>query len=503
MRISRLFFISLLCAALAAPPPRPARLTPAEQALLDGVTAAALKAHVSFLASDALEGRDTPSKGLDAAAEYIASQFRRYGLEPAGNDGYFQTAGFGLVTQKRDGATLRIEGAKEFTLTGDKLNPSVLAAAEIPATPVVKITIGGAAPVDGAALAGKVVLATTPSMAGIGADERGRMIEAMMRDRATLMAASPALVASAGGFGMGMGGGGGARPRLTDLSENAPPSVTVTDEPFAGWVRTLPDGPVDARISATLPAPSIEKVNLKNVAGVVRGSDPKLKDTYILVSAHYDHVGVRSAGADRIMNGANDNASGTASMMALAEAFALSKVKPKRSVLFLALFGEEKGLFGSRYYGRHPLFPLAATVAGINLEQMGRADSTDGPQIKRVSPTGFDYSTVGESLKAAGERVGVTVYKDEKRSDTFFNRSDNQALADVGIPAHTLVVAFEYPDYHGAGDHWDKIDYANMEAVDRAVALAVWTIGNDPKPPAWNEGNEKARRYVEAAKKLK
>ena len=168
----------------------------------------------------------------------------------------------------------------------------------------------------------------------------------------------------------------------------------------------------------------------------------------------------------------------------------------------MTFFGEEEGLVGSRYYGRHPLVPLEKTVADLNLEQIGRTDATDGPQVGTASITGYDYSELPKILADAGKEAGIKVYKNAQASDAYFARSDNQALADVGIPAHTLCVAFDYPDYHKASDHWEKIDFANMAKVDRAVALALLHVASDAPPPKWNESNSKAGKYVEAAKKL-
>jgi Zn-dependent M28 family amino/carboxypeptidase len=157
-------------------------------------------------------------------------------------------------------------------------------------------------------------------------------------------------------------------------------------------------------------------------------------------------------------------------------------------------------MLGSRYYGRHPMFPIERTVADVNLEQVGRTDSDEGPQLSNASMTGFDFSDVGLIFKAAGEMTGINVYKHERNSDAFFGRSDNQALADQGVPAHTLCVAYVYPDYHGLGDHWDKIDYANMAKVNRSVAVGLAMIANNAQEPKWNEANPKTARYVKAWK---
>ncbi|MEP7273498.1 MAG: M28 family peptidase, partial [Acidobacteriota bacterium] len=245
------------------------------------------------------------------------------------------------------------------------------------------------------------------------------------------------------------------------------------------------------------------ELKLKNVIGLLRGADPILKETYVLVTAHYDHLGVRpELEGDKIFNGANDDGSGTVSVIEIAAALSRLKTRPKRSLVFMTVFGEERGLLGSRYYGRHPIFPLVKTIADINLEQVGRTDSSEGSQVNRASMTGFDFSDIGPIFERAGKLTGIEVYKHPENSDAFFGRSDNQALADAGIPAHTLCVAFVYPDYHQPGDHWDKVDFVNLARTDRMVALGLWMMGNADLEPKWNEANPKAARYVEAWKKL-
>jgi len=137
-------------------------------------------------------------------------------------------------------------------------------------------------------------------------------------------------------------------------------------------------------------------------------------------------------------------------------------------------------------------------VADVNLEQIGRTDDSEGPRVAEASLTGFDYSDMGQIFAAAGAAEGVKVAKHPRHSDSFFGRSDNQALADLGVPAHTLCVAFMFPDYHGAADHWDKLDYANMAKVNRVVARAVLAIADNPEAPRWNADNPRARRYLKA-----
>lgn len=299
---------------------------------------------------------------------------------------------------------------------------------------------------------------------------------------------------------------GGGRRRSPLGPEPTPPLVFVHGAEGARFFNSLPTGAGQARLTLNMPGQTLAPVRVRNVAGILRGSDPTLKDTYVIVSAHYDHLGVREgcdpSKEDCVFNGANDDGSGTVGVIELATALSKLKPRPKRSILFMTFFGEELGLVGSRYYGRHPLVPLAKTVAQVNMEQIGRTDDSEGPQVGTLAVTGFDFSDVGSTLQRAGEATGVRVYKHPTNSDAYFSRSDNQSLADAGIPAHTAGVAFEFPDYHAVGDEWTKIDFANMERVVRTVGLAALLVADDPREPRWNEQNPKTATYVEAWKKL-
>lgn len=324
--------LSMLAALLLAPV-WDATLTPGRKKALAVVSASELRRVVTFLADDKLGGRGTPSKGLDDAADFIAKEFEKAGLQPKGDDGFFQTTDF--------------RGGK-----------------------------------------------------------------------------------------------------------------------------------------------------VRNVVGLLKGSDPKLANEFVMVTAHYDHLGTSATGEDRIYNGANDDASGTAGVVALAHA--LSKAKPKRSVLFATFWGEEKGLLGSHYYGEHPVVPLANTVADMNLEQIGRTDDDERPRVNAVSVTGYDFSETVAALEAAGKVLHTGVEHHPRYSDPFFMRSDNAALAAAGVPAHTLCVAFEYPDYHGVADTADKLDYDNMTKVVRLAGLGILTLADAPQTPTWNKANPKTERYRRA-----
>ena len=485
-------------------------LTADMQAALSEISADSLRGHLSFIASDLLEGRNTPSRGLDIAAEYIAAQFRRAGLEPAGDDGYFQTANWQLARPDMEKFKLRISAGKQkIDVSKNQVSFSIDRGLDIPRAAIWKLNYknpSALASLQPERMAGKVIITEIPDYHGEDRSRWAEMFRARNEFLSRLDALKIALVIlidreSATGSGPGWGRLIDPENRITRNVTQRVPLITVHDPRVVRIYDVMKPGLAANTLSLHLPAPAEKSIKLRNVIGLLRGSDPVLKDTYVLVTAHYDHVGIRNSGAgDRIFNGANDDGSGTVSVIELASALSKLKQRPKRSIVFMTFFGEEKGLLGSRYYGRYPVFPIEKTVADVNLEQVGRTDSTEGPQIARASLTGFDFSDVGTIFKTAGEIMGINVYKHERNSDAYFGRSDNQALADMGVPAHTLCVAFDYPDYHGVGDHWDKINYSNMEKVNRMVALALIMIADNPQEPKWNEANPKAARYVKAWK---
>ena len=447
-----------------------AKLTPEMQAVVNHVSSDSLRGHLSFLASDLLEGRATPSLGLDLAAEYIAAQFRRAHLEPAGDDQYFQTA---MVT-------VREQNPSRFEMTvtaGDRIvrvdpgQTSILPDKPIQLVNVPIIAVDGE--ISAELASGKVIL-----LAG--------------RERPPAIPSSAVLVLTQSQ---------GVRPVVLD--SEAPGRQGVLNIVASSELVELLRNARDARVTLHV-EPSIERTaKVRNVAGILRGSDSALRDTYVMVTAHYDHLGMRATGEDKIFNGANDDGSGTVSVIEIASALAALDPHPKRSILFVTFFGEEIGLVGSRYYGRHPLEPLVNTIADLNLEQVGRTDDSEGPQVGTATVTGFDFSGLTDVLINAGALTGVKVYKNEQNSDPYFAFSDNQPLADAGVPAHTLGIAFDFPDYHGVGDEWPKIDYQNMAKVDRMVAVGVLHLASEAAPPKWNDSNPAVKKYVDAAKKLK
>lgn len=476
-------------------------LTLDTSAALERISADSLRGHLSFIASDLLEGRGTPSRGQDLAAEYIAAQFRRAGLEAVGDDGYFQTANWTYAETNLKDFSFRLDtGKQQLSIPANLLSFSLAQALTLAPSAIVKIDAADAAALAAqtpATLAGKVIVTNLPDFDAMPPEQSKAARKAWQAFNANVTKLHPALlliVDRAKAAGNAGGSGRLIDPENSGETVSSVPRMTIHSAPAIRALDALPAGG-GARLSVNVAAPVERPVKLRNVIGVLRGSDPVLKNTYVMVTAHYDHLGIRNG---VIHNGANDDGSGTVSVMEIAGALAGMKQRPARSIVFMTVFGEELGLFGSRYYGRHPIVPIKQTVADINLEQVGRTDSSEGPQLNNASMTGFDFSDVGKVFQKAGKLTGIDVYKNEANSDFYFGLSDNQALADHGVPAHTLCVAYEYPDYHAPGDDWEKVDYANMAKVNRMVALGVLLIANDPVAPKWNTANPLTKPYVEA-----
>jgi hypothetical protein len=438
-----------------------------------------LKADVAFLASDTLQGRATPSPGLDAAAEYIASQMRKAGLEPVGDDGYFQTATYHLVTPNTEGFQLTVGGTKASAAS---IQEAV--AIDLKDAAIVKATVNGLDSLTPEQVKGKVLFV---DLGEGGFQGQRRITLAVGKLEPALVVMMRAAAPPAG------------RPSMRDASAPAPKTAIVSVwDPAIREALGPADAIADTRVSVHIAAPKIEIAKARNVVGMLRGAE----DSYVIVTGHYDHLGVRGTGeGDRIYNGANDDASGTSSVFEIGAALKSLGETPKRSIVFMTVFGEETGGYGARYYTSHPIFPLAKTVADVNLEQLGRTDDSEGPKPLQFNLTGFDYTDIAATMAQAGRETEIQVIKHEKNSDAFFGRSDNRTFADAGIPSTTISVSYVFPDYHKPGDEWPKLDYENMAKVDVCIGLGIWNIANREKAPEWNRENPNVAPYLAAREK--
>ncbi len=492
-----------------------------------------LQAHLEFLADDLLEGRDTGSRGARLASMYIATQFERYGLSGAGEKGtYFQTVPLSeyrvkpesAVLVEVDGEMIPLKYMDDFVVTGMSNGT--------PAT--YELTYAGfgikADEYDyddyaGLDVAGKAAV----YVSGEPKSDDEAFFEGEKRTRYS-SGREKRKAAEKAGAGGSLGvvrkdqltafpwerlQGFLTRPRVRlsqpDDSGSVPelPSVLVHADAaeliFAGSGHSYSDIDQEATAGKTTTFAMQKKVtfdirfdkrdfNDRNVVGFLEGSDEELKSELIVFSAHYDHVGIgRPVAGDSIYNGAADNASGVSGLLELAEALSSLPKAPKRSLLFLAVTAEEKGLLGSRYYVAHPFFPLAQTAANFNLDMLGISDTTG------IVVYGIDRSTLGEPMRRAAARFGLQIYPDDMPEQRIFYRSDHYNFAVKGVPTiypsygvnrQTMPEVAKY--YHRPSDDpgLQALNYRLMQRHVQMVFQAALWVANADDSPQWHAGDE-------------
>ena len=458
------------------------RAAPGAQELDDDISAGDMRARISFLASDMLRGRATPSRGLDIAAEYVASEFLRIGLEkPRG--GYVQRYQLAM-TEMGDGWSLVLSrGSRRAALRyGKDFRGLPWAAGRVEG----KLDFVGSRLPDVAAPEGEAAIwVAWPSLAAM---PREWLRVASRAGAVGLIFVLPEEL------GPQFSNWIGAGDRVYELGDIEPslPAVLTSETALAAAMGRLgleaefasasghrPS--VEARLAADL---GVETVTAPNVVGMVRGSDARLRDEYVLVSAHMDHLGVgRPVDGDSIYNGADDNASGTAAVLEVAEAVAALERKPRRSVIFLTVSGEERGLLGSAWFVRAPPVPLDRIVANINVDMVGRNWKDT------ISVIGKPYSSLGALIDSVARvhrpELRMVAVDDQWPGEGFFFRSDHFSFAREGIPA---VFFFNgvHEDYHRPSDEAAKIDFAKAARVARLVYESVLAVANAERAPRWD-----------------
>jgi hypothetical protein len=493
LQVALLLLAPIWACASAEPPAPPAppavpSVTPIEVAEAR-ITAEAVQAHVSFLASDAMRGRDTPSPELEAAAQYLADRFGEMGLEPAGDEGSFiQRWPFQRLVAVPDQMEARFTGPDGEVRwaygTGFFAVPGATQpAAGVPVYAPDPATAAAGLPPE---TRGNPLVVTLPD--GFGPD----LIQAI---QAGMQAGASGIVlimdeeADAGvihQYAAAMeGGAAGLLPIPTigirlDLGEAL--LVAAGVEPGGGR-----DPPVRLDgIELTFRFGFRETSDdVPNVAAVLRGSDPGLRDTYVVVTAHFDHVGVGPADdrGDSIYSGADDNASGTSALLQVADAFAALPVRPARSVLFLAVSGEEKGLLGSAWFARNPTVPGEGIVANLNMDMVSR----NHPDT--VYAVGEEFTEIGplaREVAAAHPWLGLVVAPDPEPEEQAFLRSDHFSFVQEGIPA-LMLTTWLHDDYHRPSDTPDRIDADKLARVARLAFLLAHRLAELEAPPEWTE----------------
>ena len=510
-------------ATLSAP------ISASERAAAEHITAAQLKEYLYYVASDKMEGRDTPSRGLDATARYIAEHLAAWGVKPAGdNHTYFQKIVLRRDTVDTERTRAEIGGrtfvfAQDFlvgrtegTISGPLVyvgdgwvvnSKNINSYKGVDVRDKIMIVAGGGRPkgLTPQDLQGKKgVDWYDPATYARTHGARGLIVIPHVRDiehwwlarRASLDKGIyqverfqeednpqvPAIIPSAEMLNTLFAG---ERVSGTDILKRV-----ALGEP--GEAFDLSPG---KRASFTISLSS-ETATTQNVVAVLEGNDPILKHEYVAIGAHYDHVGVgQPVNGDSIYNGADDDGSGTVSVMALADAFAHGP-RPKRSILFVWHCGEEKGLWGSRYFTENPTVPLDRVVTQLNIDMIGRSKKPGdtkpanreltGPNEIYVIGSRMMSTDLGElSERVNREYLNLSFnyrYDDPNDPNRFFFRSDHFNYAQKGIP---IIFYFDgvHEDYHQPSDSPDKIDYQKMQKVARTIFVTASELANAPARP--------------------
>lgn len=428
---------------------------------------------MSFLASDALNGRASGSRDEWIAASYLAAQMQQWGLEPLGDgSGFVQQ----VEIQRSETVTppTLSAGGKTFT-HGKEMRVNALAAARS-SGPLQKYA-------NGISIARGSVVLIPPAPS----NTTGSALAAISGGMATLSAATMILVPE---------NPDGPRPpatariptvpaRVAGVQSGAasrPSIVTLTTEAYSA-VSSLPEG-LSVEMVADVKAAA--STHTWNAIGRITGSDPAAAKEVIVLSAHLDHIGVRAnaaAGTDAINNGADDDASGTIAVLELARALSLGP-RPKRTIVFAFFGSEEAGGFGSSYFADRPVVPLTDIVANLQFEMIGRPDAKVPPHTLWL--TGYERSTLGPALA----KQGAKLVQDPHPEQNFFERSDNIQFARRGVVAHTVSSYGLHNDYHRPSDEIKTIDFPHMTDAIRSMLEPIRWLGNSDFKPAWLPGKK-------------
>lgn len=443
---------------------------------IDKINEASVTETVKFLASDELAGRDTPSPGLDKASDFVAARFKAAGLKGLGHEGlghegsYFQTTSIQTI-QAPPTASITIDG-KPIKQTGVL---GVLSANDAPFTYTGSIPVVDAKARKETKYTSPVSVIAPPFTKRRDANNFFRRLNRLRSQGATAI-----LVQANSDHALATVAKAAAQPHLPAKNNNGP----------AGAVILIAPTDLSSDVSIELAALTTGKSEVKNVIGVLPGSDKELAKQAIIFSAHLDHIGVSGATGDTINNGADDDASGVTGVLTLADAYAALPTAPKRSVIFITFWGEEKGLLGSKHYAKTPAWPLNNTVANLNLEMLGRPEA--GAHGKTWM-TGWHQSNLGELMAAGAKDADVLVFEHPKFSSFLYRQSDNWPLAQAGVIAHSFSAGSLHEDYHQPTDEWEKLHLDHMTKVIRGLFAGSFPIANGEFTPKKKESRRPVR----------
>lgn len=492
--------------------------------------------HLSIIASDEFEGRETGKKGAWLAAEYIKKQFKSFGLTgpvKEGNDPFFQKIGYFSKTLSKSELSVKgqnKENFKDFYITPNSVNEVGYA---IKANEVVFAGYGlnkeGFNEYEGINVAGKVVMifatgdptskAPAPAQNGrrapAGAGSQQAKIKYLMDNKAAGVLVINQSVDNVSAQMKTFLQNGTSYLKTAERAKSmaaasALPIVTIgtavaneilaaantnLDEVKKKITETMKPATVSVNIPVAFTAKSQEvPLRAENVLGFLEGSDPKLKNEVLVLTSHYDHIGMLDDpnAKDKINNGADDDGSGTTGVLLIAEAFANAKKAgkgPKRSILFMSVVGEEKGLLGSEWYAENPVFPIENTIANLNTDMIGRIGEE---YLGKPDSANYIYSVgsfkLSTELGKLSETINATYtkmkldykYDDPKDPNQIYYRSDHYNFAKLGIPVIFFYDGMLQQDYHKPGDEVDKINFELLAKRAHLTYYTAWELANRP-----------------------
>lgn len=491
------------------------------------ISVADAKKHLSIIASDAFEGRETGKPGADKAAAYLSAQFKKMGLQPANNGSYYLNVP--LEERSLKVAAFEVNG-HSFENGMDFLLRSASTSANIHAHEVLFIGYGTPDEVAGVDLSGKVLiwinedkpLAGSPGNTSVRLSNARTKIVKDLRNMhpAAILAVNPTVAEMLKKFGSSYTGAALSIKKEGEAApvEEAPliyTDITIADllvkesghtfDELKKAAADAPAAPKTFKANFTLDyRTEIKPAKAADVVALLPGSDPKLKDEVLVFSAHYDHIGLNANGPDKVNNGADDDGSGTTGILEIARAFSQAKKDghgPRRSILFLGNVGEEKGLLGSEYYTDHPIIPLSRTITDLNIDMIGRvgyehqekADSLNYVYVIGSGMLSTDLRKINEDANNTYTHLELDYkYDDPNDPNRFYYRSDHYNFAKHGVP---IIFYFdgEHQDYHRPSDEVSKINFPLLVKRAQLVFYTGWNLANRDTRPVVDAKTEVAK----------
>ena len=469
------------------------------------ITEADVRRRIEIIAHDSMGGRDTPSEGLDKTAAWVAGEFKRIGLKPGGDQGaYIQRYEVNLTSPDPDssffqfispaGKLLKLQLGADVMIQGTA--PRALSTSDL-------VVIAAGASLDTARLntdliRDKIALLVFDWSHGMAPGLQAAAVAVVSRGaRGVLLPVNSDSMAGMIGLGMPRGpqvrlgpprpsnGGGGrffgltAERRLADGLPDLAAAIVTARATATTTVTALPGW----RVDAVGKMGDAKSVMAPNTVGILEGTDPVLKNEYVVVSAHMDHVGGACSGstpADRICNGADDDGSGTVGVVGLAEAFMLAR--PRRSVIFVTVSGEEKGLWGSAYFAGHMPVETRSVVADLNMDMIGRNWKDT---VVAIGKEHSDLGATANRVTVDHPDLGIRIVDDLWPQENLYFRSDHYNFARKGIPVLFFTSGL-HADYHAVTDSPDKIDAEKEARILRLVFYLGQEVANADGRPSWN-----------------